>query len=570
TSGQGHAGRININGAEAIIFSGANSEGFSSGAFSNVRGMGRGNAGEIRLLSNFVQVSDQAQLSSSTFAEGNAGNVTIEASNTAQFLNGNIFSTVAETGRGNGGNIRIIANRVEVRDGAILSSNTFGEGNAGRIDIHGSEAMIFSGENSEGSLSGAFSNVLETGQGNAGEINLIGNYLEVSDQAGLSSSTFGDGNAGTVSIEVGDTFLLSNGLVASGVGETGRGNAGNVTVVADQLEVYDGFLSSSSFSQGNAGTVTIEVHDTAIFSSLEPNRRRSGLYSTVEETGQGNAGGVTLIAGTVELRDGARLSSTNAATSNANDFTAGDVFVQADRLHLSDRADISANTGGRGGNVRLNTGTTILRRGSTIQTNAEGDFPGGNIIIDADALVALENSDITANALNAAGGRVIINSQGIFGTEFRDELTPQSDITATSDLGAEFSGSVELNTPEVDTATGLVDLAANPIDVAALLDTDPCTLGRESEFYVTGRGGLPPNPDGSLATETTWVDWRSLEDNSSETPLSRHEETAPLVEAQGWHVNGEGSVVLSAETPDGSPTPPQGTSDRCSPEQLNR
>ncbi|OAB56778.1 hypothetical protein AY600_13945 [Phormidium willei BDU 130791] len=397
------------------------------------------------------------------------------------------------------------------------------------------------------------------------------------DGAQLNSNTWGQGNAGTVSIEVSETLLLSNGLVVSGVGETGRGNAGNITVVADRLEVHDGVLLSSSFNEGDAGTVTVEVRDSAIFSGLytdfsdpEPEVWPSGLYSTIEETGQGNAGGVNLIAGTVELRDGTRLSSSNNATANANDFTAGDVFVQADRLHLSDRADISANTGGRGGNIRLNTGTTILRRGSTLQTNAEGDFPGGNIIIDTDALVALENSDITANAINAAGGRVIINTQGIFGTEFRDELTPESDITATSELGAEFSGSVELNTPDVDTETGLVDLSANPIDVAAILDTDPCTGGRESEFYVTGRGGLPPNPDGFLATEATWLDWRSLEETSSETALSHSEETAPLVEAQGWHVNGDGAVVLSAETADGSPTPPQATSAHCSPTHPSR
>ncbi len=52
--------------------------------------------------------------------------------------------------------------------------------------------------------------------------------------------------------------------------------------------------------------------------------------------------------------------------------------------------------------------------------------------------------------------------------------------------------------------------------------------------------------------------------------MIQEEETAPLVEAQGWHVNGEGSVVLSAATPDGSPTPPQTTPAHCSPEQLNR
>jgi hypothetical protein len=48
------------------------------------------------------------------------------------------------------------------------------------------------------------------------------------------------------------------------------------------------------------------------------------------------------------------------------------------------------------------------------------------------------------------------------------------------------------------------------------------------------------------------------------------EDTASLVEAQGWHVNGDGAVVLSAQTPDGSPTPPQTTPVHCSPEQISR
>ena len=49
--------------------------------------------------------------------------------------------------------------------------------------------------------------------------------------------------------------------------------------------------------------------------------------------------------------------------------------------------------------------------------------------------------------------RVIIEAQGIFGTEFPNRLTPESYITATSDLGPKFSGTVELNTPDVDPTT---------------------------------------------------------------------------------------------------------------------
>ncbi|TAO04868.1 MAG: filamentous hemagglutinin N-terminal domain-containing protein [Phormidium sp. SL48-SHIP] len=570
TLGNGNAGTVRIEANHRVVFSGINADGSRSRVSSTVAESGLGNGGGISIFTNLLEVRDGAGLDSSTFGEGNAGRITVEASESVLFANGFASAVVGENARGNAGGVNIIANSLEVRDGSQLNSITLGQGNAGTIRVEANDRVIFSGVDPQGVPSVGLTSVGQTGQGDAGAVSIIANRVELRDGAGLDSSSLGQGNAGTVSIEVSETLLLSNGFVGSGVGETGRGNAGNVTVVADRLEVYDGALSSSSLSQGDAGTVTVEVHDTAIFASVHSQDFPVGLSSTIEETGQGNAGGVNLIAGTVELRDGTGLSSSNNATSNANDFTAGDVFVQADRLHLSDRADISANTGGRGGNVRLDTGTTILRRGSTIQTNAEGDFPGGNIIIDTDALVALENSDITANAINAAGGRVIINTQGIFGTEFRDELTPESDITATSDLGAEFSGSVELNTPDVDTATGLVDLSANPVDVAAILDTDPCTEGRESEFYVTGRGGLPPNPDGFLAAEATWLDWRSREEDSSDTTMIQDEDTASLVEAQGWHVNGDGAVVLSTQTPDGSPTPPQTTPAHCSPEQISR
>ncbi|OAB60428.1 hypothetical protein AY599_18970 [Leptolyngbya valderiana BDU 20041] len=220
--------------------------------------------------------------------------------------------------------------------------------------------------------------------------------------------------------------------------------------------------------------------------------------------------------------------------------------------------------------MRLNTQATILRSGSFIETNAEGEFPGGNITIDTGVLAALENSDISANALNSAGGRVIIDAQGIFGTQFRNQLTPESDITATSELGAEFSGTVELNTPNIDTTSGLVDLSANPVDAAAILATDPCATGRDSEFYITGRGGLPPNPESILPGNATWVDLRSPHTATPELTSTPDDETAQLVEAQGWYVNSEGNVVLSAQTANAEPNLPQPQPDSCSPNNSTR
>ena len=118
-----------------------------------------------------------------------------------------------------------------------------------------------------------------------------------------------------------------------------------------------------------------------------------------------------------------------------------------------------------------------LRQDSQIRTNAQGEATGGNITTNADSLVALENSDITANSQQSFGGRVIVNAQGIFGIEFRPALTPESDITASSELGAEFSGTVEVNTPDTDPSSGLLELPGKPIDIEGLLSIGHWALG---------------------------------------------------------------------------------------------
>ena len=178
-------------------------------------------------------------------------------------------------------------------------------------------------------------------------------------------------------------------------------------------------------------------------------------------------------------------------------------------IQLDEGSLIFANTLGQGGNVQLDGAfLTILRRGSGIQTNAQGDFPGGNIILNTTFLVAGENSDITANAVNSFGGRVQITTEGIFGTQFRNELTPRSDITATSELGQEFSGVVAIISPDVDPTSGLTDLTQTPVDVSSLLGTG-CSPQNVSSFTVTGRGGLPPSPGGFTRSHPSFAGFRT-------------------------------------------------------------
>jgi large exoprotein involved in heme utilization and adhesion len=237
----------------------------------------------------------------------------------------------------------------------------------------------------------------------------------------------------------------------------------------------------------------------------------------------------------------------------------GNINVTARSIRLDNQAQLTAETAsGNGGDITLQAQDLLLmRRNSKISTTAgtaQAGGDGGNIDIDTDNLVALENSDITANAFQGRGGRVEITVQGIFGTQARVQQTPESDITATSELGLQFSGTVEINTPDIDPTQGLVELPVELIEASGLI-AQGCAAGGENEFIITGRGGLPPNPSDPLSSDTVWSDLRTSTQQAEAQPSSEEateptsSEPAPIVEATGWVTNNKGEVVLTATAP---------------------
>ncbi|MEW6492918.1 MAG: S-layer family protein, partial [Cyanobacteriota bacterium] len=196
--------------------------------------------------------------------------------------------------------------------------------------------------------------------------------------------------------------------------------------------------------------------------------------------------------------------------------------------------------------------------GSTISTTAgtaQAGGDGGNITIDANLIVAVpkENSDITANAFEGRGGNINITTQGIFGLEFRENLTPLSDITASSEFGVD--GAVEINTPGVDPSRGLAALPTNLVDPSGQIaqscpGSGGTTTSKPSEFIVTGSGGLPASPSEPFNGSAVWHDLRpptqEAANRSAEAVNSEVSGTRKLVEAQGWVIGADGKVILTA------------------------
>ena len=242
-----------------------------------------------------------------------------------------------------------------------------------------------------------------------------------------------------------------------------------------------------------------------------------------------------------------------------------------DRNRKRDRSidrETKAETGaGDGANINLTLADRLeMRNESLISANALGAANGGNITIDTKFVIVWpptgpEGSDIIANAFQGNGGLVNLTAQGIFGIKFRFRRTPQNDITATSDLGA--AGTVQINRLAVDPSQGLNSLPTDLVDPTGQIDRR-CQAGssaNESKFTVTGRGGLPPNPNEALGEENLLEDLGNPIEGRNDSAIEKPVIPAPsadaplerIVEAQGWIIYPDGTAVLTADVPSATP-----------------
>jgi filamentous hemagglutinin family protein len=590
TSAEGNAGKIAIALNDTLSLNG------DSAIISTVALNGVGNGGDIEISARVVSVSTESQISSLTRGEGNAGNIRINALDTvivdafipdiesSRGLIARIESGVNEEAQGNGGNIDINTGSLVVTNGAQINAGVDGKGSGGTIRIVARDRILIdagTGWSQLGAPTGIFT-TFEPEEDNpsadfrGGNIEIDTGSLFINNGANLSTSTFGRGNAGNIIIKASDrisldgayrvetlfdSFVQSSG-VATRVGSTGIGDGGDIDITAGSLSVTNGAeLIASTSNRGNAGSIRVNVRDSAIFDgSFEGKPSRASTQ--VEDTAVGDARGIELRARSLSLTNGAQLSVTALGFGKA-----GNINIDADEIDLDNNASLIADTVGGEGNIKLRSNSLILRRNSSITTNATGeDNIGGNIIIDSDAIAALENSDISANSTDFRGGTVTINTQGIFGTQFRQQQTANSDITATG-ANSQLSGTVAINTPEIDPSSGLIELPQNVVDLSGLVEQQCSRQARRSTFIVAGRGGLPPSPYEYVNPEAFLVDLVTLNPEEQRRETDRENVRSPfpteIVEATGWYTNEKGQVVLTASAPNRLPYHPWQTQPLC-------
>ncbi|NJK39979.1 MAG: S-layer family protein, partial [Oscillatoriales cyanobacterium SM2_3_0] len=512
TSGTGNSGNVAIL-ADEINLDGVSPDGqFSSSILAGVEdlsnlfpgAMSSGNGGDLRIISGRIILSNGGEISASTFSNGNAGNLLINARDievNGIFATGSLLTTrggiridVRPGARGNGGNLTIDTESLRLRNGGQVSTNILGQGSGGvlRVDAREIEAIGVS----ENFVSGLVGTVLPGSTGNGGNITVNTDRLSLREGAMITATVFSSGQGGNLEVNAGTIEAMGSGIprsndpqfsqliqllagrFPSGITTTvipgATGNGGDLMVQAQQIAIGDGGqIGTGTLGAGASGNLqvqarTIDLRGVSVVGSVP-----SSIFTSVlggDATGKGGEGIVT--AQQLTLRDGGQV---RAGTSGQGD--SGSLTVRANQIELTGRSennlfpssilnsveDLSffipgAIGSGNAGDLRVESDRITLTDGGEITASNSGSGNAGNLRVNA--------REITVSG-------VAIVDQQIIPSGLRVDVLPQStgnggDLTVNvGRLILNEGGQISTNMFSGVEATRTGNLQVNGIEIEA-------------------------------------------------------------------------------------------------------
>ena len=297
------------------------------------------------------------------------------------------------------------------------------------------------------------------------------------------------GRAGTVTVsglgpestDSAELIALNNTDVSTAVkGGTAVTTPASITMTADAIRLTNSPNIHTDTSGGApAGHMTFNVNN------LTADHATQIRSST---TGPGLGGIITLTAGqSATLNNGSVISASSTGTGNA-----GSISINAgQRLEMRDSSIKTEAKQAGGGNIDIQAIDRVHLVNSTISTSVlDSNGNSGNISIDPN-VVALQNSQVLAQAVQGAGGNIVITTPLFLADS-------NSVVDASSQFG--LNGTV---TARSNLTVGQGALTSKPIQAHSLLTQRCATLvnnGQTSSFIVAGREQLPSDPGGWLSS----------------------------------------------------------------------
>ncbi|GFE70794.1 filamentous hemagglutinin N-terminal domain-containing protein [Chroococcus sp. FPU101] len=359
-----------------------------------------GTGGAINFQAANIEIQPNTSISASTFGMGDAGNITLNATDTINITKGQIISITA--GAGKSGTILINTGRLNVQDQSIIATLSLGTGNAGDLSINARQVIL---ENSLGATSTLDSEEidLETGIVSGG---LAGNLNIEATESITLINTLPDAVIEIPFPLAEEPILAPLGLVSFSQSD---GDAGNINLNTGRLSLQNGAaISASTFLKGQGGSITIlATEKIEIIGTTENNltlgEPQKSVYdplpsliaSEILDNALGNGGDITIRSPFLLLKDGGIIST---GTGELTQGQGGDLLIESETIILTGTSPsldnrssfLTATTGsGDAGNMHIDTHSLRVDNGALILTATSGSGDSGNLTVNATGEIEL-------------------------------------------------------------------------------------------------------------------------------------------------------------------------------------
>jgi len=309
---------------------------------------------------------------------------------------------------------------------------------------------------------------LDVSGAGGGSVYIRGGQLFM-DNGHIWADTRGHENGQDITLKINDELALTQGsrITAQVVKKgdmTPTGQAGNITITANRIQLNFGSQidSTAQFgTAGSAGDITVSAQEAIkisgclvngngsclaeSFNSQSTGFIYSGIQSSTGGTGQG--GNIRIDTPTLTLTENGVIRADTQHIGKA-----GEIAIQVDNLSLTNGGQIKSSSGlhnasqttrsggqltikanqrieingkgiegqasglfsnaftqGEGGKIEISAPKASLEAGGTIQAAAEGHGKAGHLILNIDQM-SLHNSGIVTHSVDSAGGDITIKS----------------------------------------------------------------------------------------------------------------------------------------------------------------
>ncbi|MDZ8025091.1 MAG: filamentous hemagglutinin N-terminal domain-containing protein [Nostoc sp. DedQUE11] len=544
----GRSGGIDIQGRNLLL---------TDGALISATNIFANDSGDIKIqVFDSINLNKLAAIFSLSFGgKGNAGNLSI----TTNYLNlENQSQILANTFGGNGGDINIAAQRINLDNSFIsASANSSSEvisnvGDAGNINIQ-TEKITLTNYGTVLSVSGEPKPGETIGRG--GDINITAtDLIEIDPKGstdritGISATTFSSSRAGNVTLDTKNLLVKNGGYITVGAVNNLGGDAGNITINAsDSVDLissnanFRSLISTQVKPVGNGGDITINTKRL----QLTNGTISAGTF------GKGNAGDIFIVSNDGVIVDNGIIDSRVGAGGVGN---AGDIKIQTRKLTLTNGGAISTLIAeatenlpggqGNGGSIRIDAADAVTISGTNINGDASGISSetqsgtlgqGGDIIINTDYFRLTDNAFVSAATSNSSNSGNITFNTRVFEASNGGLIT-----TGTVDSGK--SGDITIN------AADSITISTNSNNITGLFAGTSSTGNGGTIFLSTTNFNLftsDLNLPNNVAGVSTRSNQRGVAGNINITAKGNFRASNSFVNAQSEQAGG-GSINITA------------------------